>query len=37
MAAIIKIYLKDIYEKNKTENVKILNDNSFFILLGTMS
>lgn len=37
MGAIIKIYLKDIYEKNKTENVKILNDNSFFILLGTMS
>lgn len=26
--------MKDIYEKNKTENVKILNDHCFFILLG---
>lgn len=37
MGAIIKIYLKDIFEKNKTENVKILNDNCFFILLGTVN
>lgn len=37
LGAIIKIYLKDIFEKNKTENVKILNDNCFFILLGTVN
>lgn len=29
--------MKDIYLKNKTENVKILNDHCFFILLGTFN
>ena len=33
---LIKIYLKDIFEKNKTENVKILNDHCFFIILGNI-
>lgn len=36
IAEILKLYLKDIYNKNKTENLKTLNDNTFFILLGTM-
>jgi hypothetical protein len=34
---LIKIYLTDIFEKNKTDNVKMLNENSFFTLLTNMN
>jgi hypothetical protein len=27
------VYLSDIFDKNKTDNVRILNDHSFFTLL----
>ena len=36
IVALIRIYLKDIYSKNKTENVKYLNDHEFFITLGNL-
>lgn len=28
--ALLNIYLGDIFDRNKTENVKALNENSFF-------
>ena len=34
---LIKIYLSDIFKKNKTENVKMLNENCFFTLLTNMN
>lgn len=30
---LLKIYLSDIFDKNKTDNVRILNDHPFFTLL----
>ena len=34
---LIKIYLSDIFDKNKTDNVKMLNENCFFTLLTNMN
>lgn len=33
MDCLLKIYLSDIFDKNKTDNVRILNDHPFFTLL----
>lgn len=33
LECLIKIYLSDIFDKNKTDNVRILNDHPFFTLL----
>jgi hypothetical protein len=34
---LLKIYLSDIFDKNKTDNVKMLNENCFFTLLTNMN
>jgi len=34
---LVKIYLTDIFDKNKTDNVKMLNENCFFTLLTNMN
>lgn len=34
--SLLKIYLSDIFDKNKTDNVKMLNENCFFTLLTNM-
>jgi hypothetical protein len=34
---LIRIYLTDIFDKNKTDNVKMLNENCFFTLLTNMN
>lgn len=36
LACLLKVYLGDIMEKNKTENVRALNDHSFFILISNL-
>lgn len=33
LECLLKIYLSDIFDKNKTDNVRILNDHPFFTLL----
>lgn len=33
MDCLLRIYLSDIFDKNKTDNVRILNDHPFFTLL----
>lgn len=37
LEVILKIYLSDIFDKNKTDNVKILHEHSFFTLLTVMN
>lgn len=34
LSNLLTVYLGDIMEKNKTENVRALNDHSFFILIS---
>jgi len=36
LSCLLTIYLGDIMEKNKTENVRALNDHSFFILVSNL-
>ena len=33
LECLLNIYLSDIFEKNKTDNVKALNDHAFFTLM----
>jgi hypothetical protein len=33
LECILKVYLSDIFDKNKTDNVRILNEHPFFTLL----
>ena len=36
LSSLLTVYLGDIMEKNKTENVRALNDHSFFILVSNL-
>lgn len=36
LECLLNVYLSDIFEKNKTDNVRILNDHPFFILMTHM-
>ena len=37
LGCLLKIYLKDVLYRNKTDNVKTLNENCFFTLLLNLS